>query len=456
MLLAAFTFGAALISWGLGVASADMSNLPPYPLVFHSDYDYAPSSLRPAGSNTVYNFWCGYGSRPGGNGDVIYFQTYPAPGTSGSPGPVTKVLTPTAGAWDLYHDCDPSIVSGTFTYAGTSYAYALYYTGSNTANGGQSQIGVAFSNNLTTWVKYPNPIVTPIIYSSSEYGAGQQSVVRTSGSAGVRMFYRDTPTPGNQGTLYYRDSTNGITFGAATQITTLIPGGDFAFDPGTNYWYATYSSRGNPNDLHGFVLTRISNANLFANINGWQDLGTFDETISGRPANHNPGFIRDGSGNVPVQNRPNIVLSYGQGQIDPPYTDWDLYQTTWLLSGTRRGIGRYVNPGNDEHISTYGTVPGGYVFEGGQGYVQLGAGAGLKPIFSCRTGGDQFVSTDPGCEGTYVIGLDGYVAINPGSGLQPFYRCYMPATGEHFESTSPSCEGQGIDGLLGYTFISAT
>lgn len=135
-------------------ASADLV-YSPTPLFARSGYDYAPSIIR--NGNLRQYWWCGLSTNniPGQTrrGDVILYRTYNT--STGMWSFITQVLTPTTGTWDGENTCDPSVVQGSFSYNGTTYGYAMYYTALNTlvptthpAYTQFNHIGVAFSNRV--------------------------------------------------------------------------------------------------------------------------------------------------------------------------------------------------------------------------------------------------------------------------------------------------------------------
>jgi surface antigen len=108
---------------------------------------------------------------------------------------------------------------------------------------------------------------------------------------------------------------------------------------------------------------------------------------------------------------------------------------------------------NGGHVDTARAVAAGATLEATLGFVAANSGAGMRALYSCTIGADQFTSPDPGCEGQHVIGLDGWVYTSPSSGwsqTSAIYRCTVTATGEHFVSADPACEGQHTEFLLGY------
>lgn len=111
---------------------------------------------------------------------------------------------------------------------------------------------------------------------------------------------------------------------------------------------------------------------------------------------------------------------------------------------------RYNSSTTVDHFSTSQGVRPGYTVEGPQGFVSLSSSVGTQAIISCVTDTDQFVSTDPSCEGKTVIGGLGrlWSQAPEGVGSDPVYRCVSPA-GESMISSLSNCEGWNLDKLLG-------
>ncbi|MFE9743583.1 LamG-like jellyroll fold domain-containing protein [Saccharothrix saharensis] len=111
---------------------------------------------------------------------------------------------------------------------------------------------------------------------------------------------------------------------------------------------------------------------------------------------------------------------------------------------------RSMNDDTADHMATVEGTPPGYRTEGVHGFLSLVAKAGTRPLTSCYDGSDQFVSTDPACEGKRVVGSLGWIwtaAPADGSG-KALYRCRV--NGQSFVSSQADCEGRTVDGLLGY------
>jgi len=109
----------------------------------------------------------------------------------------------------------------------------------------------------------------------------------------------------------------------------------------------------------------------------------------------------------------------------------------------------YFDAGFPDHLATVDGAFPGYRQEGSAGLLSLVAQPGTTPLLTCRSGDDQFVSTDPACEGGTVLGTIGHVwtaaADGVGAGV---YRCVYER--QRFVSAQATCEGHTVDRQLGY------
>ncbi len=102
-------------------------------------------------------------------------------------GEKTLVLAPTAGKYDAFHCCDPSVIAGRFEYGGMQYRYLMAYTG-NTSNV-NNKVGLAVSNEpMSGWVKVENAFVSPL-GASGEWGVGQPELLSIDKAGKVMLFY---------------------------------------------------------------------------------------------------------------------------------------------------------------------------------------------------------------------------------------------------------------------------
>ena len=157
------------------------------------------------------------------------------------------------------------MVKGSFTYNGTNYSYAMYYTSYCDALNGNA-IGVAFSNNGINWVKYANnPIIVPQ-WSDDGYGAGQAQVYNTDGGSSLWLFHTDVGDGGGN-RMYRRTTTDGITFSSPVQVidtgSSNMAGTGMVYDSSTDKWYLFVGTENNAYGPIAQGLYTIPTAGLF-------------------------------------------------------------------------------------------------------------------------------------------------------------------------------------------------
>jgi subtilisin family serine protease len=189
----------------------------------------------------------------------------------------------------------------------------------------------------------------------------------------------------------------------------------------------------------------------------WSTGDTATNTISGTSmaAPHVAGvaalYLSVNTGATPAQvhaavvnnNTPNVISNPGTGS--PNRLLYSLFTT--LPPPAKATLFRYRS-GTDHASAT--STPAGYALEGPLGTVNTAPGAGTHPIYQCRVGGwDYMTSLASNCEGTQVVGVIGYLNDSPGG--HAIYRCRVPGNGNHFDSPAANCEGQIVEGILGYS-----
>ena len=301
--------------------------VPGGPLFTRDDYDYAPSVIQEG--SVVHFWWCG-GT---GTADFIYYRSVDLNGPSWSD--IVPVLTPTQGAWDGKYTCDPSVIRGAFVNPADSgtYSFAMYYTGTDDADGLNGRIGVAFSNNGVDWVKYPNPVIAPQGDASQLYGAGQPSTYNGDGQSGIWLFHFDNTTEAGR-RVWVRYTSDGINFGSPTLLSNngapLSDNSDFAFDYSTGYFYAAIALPwplvSGDRETTGFVFAKMPAADLLSGQGTWEVLAQVDTSVTGAYLNHSPGLLRDGYGNV-TPFFPFIEAFFAWGPNEVP--GWDLTWAAW-------------------------------------------------------------------------------------------------------------------------------
>ncbi len=141
----------------------------------------------------------------------------------------------------------------------------------------------------------------------------------------------------------------------------------------------------------------------------------------------------------------NVIVNPGAGSPNRL-----LYVVNYEPPPVKLTLNRY-RAGADHASGT--SAPAGYALEGALGTVNTVSGAGTHPIYQCRVGGwDYMTSLSPTCEGTTVVGVIGYLYDSPPSAANhPIRRCRVAGNGNHFDSPTSNCEGQIVEGILGYS-----
>ncbi|MEV5763950.1 LamG-like jellyroll fold domain-containing protein [Micromonospora sp. NPDC052213] len=142
-----------------------------------------------------------------------------------------------------------------------------------------------------------------------------------------------------------------------------------------------------------------------------------------------------------------------------------LHRNEGLLGYTLayRQLVRYVSdaPGHDHlTVGTLARLPAGYQPEGTQGIIALTGDSGANALYSCVDGTDEFLSTDPACEGKTVRRREGGIWTQPpafAAATAPLYSCRLSEAegGDRFTSLDEQCEGRTTQASrLGYVITS--
>jgi hypothetical protein len=442
-------------------------------------YDYSPSVIQ--SGSVLQAWWCGSDDNASDRtqiSDSIQYESIDLSNNSHY-GPV-PVLGESQYAWDSAFSCNPKVVRGSFANPlgdGQTYTYALYYVGTDSVQGENNSIGVAFSNDGLNWRKYPKPIISP--QTQGTYGIGQPAVYNSNQNAAIRMFYEDY-----DGGIHHVEatSTDGLHFTTVGTLTTqgLDPNdtqaswGDMAFDPETGYWYAAFnlhdrsaSTTGGVQEQgqYGIEMYRIPDASLLSGDTPWQTVTIIDTLLTGYESNFLGGFLRDPYGSLDVGAYPTITLYTSISDPQPPWnatptqagvsgniSNWDISVFTWVPGHPMRALKQYFNQTTHEVTTGWVDPKGGFSVQSTLGHLYESPQQGATvPFYSCKSGStDYFVSLDIGCGGARLLGTNGYGYSKPVAGLNlvPLYRC---STGpDDFVSQDSGCEGQAGGQLLGY------
>lgn len=275
-------------------------------------YAYAPAAIRL--SDTLH-VWACYNKDAGNFTDHILHVIN---------GAANIVLSPTSGAWDSRHVCDPSITRGTFAYNGHQYTYALFYLGTD-KDFGHNQIGVAFADSLNDpeqWVKYPQPLV--LYPDDGTWGVGQPSATSINGGQ-VLLFYTkngntfvrqvdlanaNTPNVGPERTL----TTAGAAYLNGGQ--DLLRNLDLAYDPTRDIFFAvrdqltSAATQSYPDYIVPNVnISWLPGTNIWGGGGMWGSLESITPEKTGYPRNHNAGIVRSEYGTLPDSQKVEVLYS---------------------------------------------------------------------------------------------------------------------------------------------------
>ena len=443
-------------------------------------YDYSPSVMQTG--NQLQIWWCGLGNdpeKPSQFTDTILYETVDLLTNRKSEPKV--VLGETPGAWDSAYLCNPKVVRGVFTNPlgdGITYSYAMYYVATQKQDGSDNSIGVAFSYDGSHWKKLKDPVIAST--SPTLYGVAQPAPHNQDGKSAILLLYEDAGVA-----IEHRvaTSTDGIHFSPVGTITRngFDPGnlhpswGDAAYDPVTQYWYATFDLAARSSQTtgaepeagqYGFQLWRIAATSLLTGETPWEPLHTFDTNATGYESNFLAGLLRDEYGNLNVGSYPKLQLFPSIANPQPAWNAtplehgyagafprWDIGSMTWDADVSMLTLYRLKNPTTYEVTSGYADPFGGFVVDATLGHLYTTPRNGAtQGFFGCRNGStDYFVAVDSACYGYYVVGLEGYGYATPPAGIAtvPLYFCAQTGMG-HFVSNDPQCGGSGAGYLLGF------
>lgn len=269
-----------------------------------------------------------------------------------------------APAWDSFHVCDPSVVTGKFSYLGTKYKLAMFYLGNDLDASAHNQVGVAFANSPEgPWVKLPRPVVT--FDRTDQWGAGQPTAVMMPGKPGtVLLGYTqgDTSTRAFVVSVDLRAAER-----AKVSTPTLLPTAGLTGTDGApdylNGFDLVYDKRGDRfltvREQHPYPLDNpwwigpavqvaaIDADDLIKGRGTWLPTGDIDESVTGFPRNHNAGFARDWKGHLAQKGSVTVVFAKSCSSL-PTVDDQDWSQATcdslysydlWSIDGELRNRG---------------------------------------------------------------------------------------------------------------------
>ncbi|WP_126972685.1 glycoside hydrolase family protein [Gynurincola endophyticus] len=306
-------------------------------------YAYCPSIIIDGADRHLW--FCGNDPDGEFHDQIYYIHESP----SGVSQPSIVLAPGNTGEWDDRHVCDPSVIEGDFNMNGVNYKYALFFLG-NKNNRYYNEVGVAFSNSLTTndWVKYPGPLVPKtwegdqdLQYEGSNgqlytaWGVGQPSVVSLDQKGKVLITYTVGDQEGTRTLIREADLSdmNQPVLGTPVKMATsgltqmnyttsdIAPNADFAVDANTENVYMVRhvqpAPSNYPNYIPAAVEVNMMNYNEFLTGGGvWKRIVRIDESVSGYPRNHNAALARNAFGITTGLENMEVYFTISKAQPD--------------------------------------------------------------------------------------------------------------------------------------------
>jgi hypothetical protein len=332
----------AEVTWDLG-SLREVYNPP------EGIYAYGPSVIDTGRERRI---WTCHNSQP----RVIRDDIYATRIVDGAVVDDRSVLQASAGGWDSFHVCDPSVVAGRFGFDGRRYSYAMLYLGNDLDASAHNQIGVAFATTLDgPWVKYPHPLVT--FDEPTQWGVGQPSALSLRGDSGkLLLFYTrgDTSTRAYVRELDLSDMRQPRVGDAVLVPTTGLTGSDGGPDWLNNYdvalsrdrerLYAIREQHPYPTDNPWWIgasvqLVSADARQIVRGTGTWRVEGTISPALTGLARNHNAGLARTEEGLLPERHRIAVLFTDScAGPTCDSLFGYDLWELTGRLpyGSTRR------------------------------------------------------------------------------------------------------------------------
>lgn len=321
-------------------------------------YNYCPTVMM-EGNDTMHVWYC-----TNKDSGIVYDYIGYRKGTLNASGKweFTEkqiVLSPagvSSGEWDGKHNCDPSVVKGSFAMGGETYSYLMAYLGCTT--GDVNQVGIAVAKapeGPFVKVESVNPIAD--YFHSSDYvddgnyywGYGQPSLVSVDNAGKVLLFYakgtaKKTCTQVETWDLSDLDSPQKLNSAELREGNVVNAGGtkdcinnaDFAFDPVNNRLYCIKEDFPYPTDASGINWITGSNTLMYISLGekgfdllfdeteiySWNILDSLSADGTTYVRAHNAGIVTDGYGRLANPFR--VPVLYTVSEAATAYPEWSL------------------------------------------------------------------------------------------------------------------------------------
>lgn len=237
------------------------------------------------------------------------------------------VLSPgSAGAWDSYHVCDPTVIAGEFRLNGKLHRYAMFYLGNNVNGSRDNQIGVALADDLDRpWERVgENPIIANPV--AGAWGLGQASAVSVDHKGRLLLFYTwgVYGTTGHVREVDLSDANKPIVGEPVTLPTvglTTTDGSpdwlsnfDIVLDESRDRFLIVREQRPGASLAPRFIapslqVASVGRVELLKRQGTWTAEGSITPQMTGFARNHNAGFVRTIYGALPESSRVRVMFA---------------------------------------------------------------------------------------------------------------------------------------------------
>lgn len=324
-------------------------------------YNYCPTVMQEA-DGTRHIYYCTNTV----HGDVTDYIGY-RKGTLQGDGTYSYssesiVLSPTSAVWDSRHNCDPSVIKGSFTYYSHTYSYLMAYLGCITSDNSNNEIGLAVSDYPGgPWTKVDslNPFehfTGTANYDGWEWGYGQPSLISidkagqvlvtfTAGEKSGTHIYVEKWNLSNLNSPVQTASRKQVGFSGLKNVNgvadNVLNNVDFAYDEATGRMYGIRDNHPSaslyPDVATAAQLFYVEQHNSDSSIGGnlfkyanFKIIKDLDYSVTGLSRNHNCGLVRDEYGHL--NNPKDIEVIITDGEENPSNHWWTALSTYRLYS----------------------------------------------------------------------------------------------------------------------------
>ncbi len=296
-------------------------------------YNYCPTAIE-LPNGTRYIYYCT-------NRDGYQIKDYIGcrRGTPDADGNIAwgeelLVLSPSDTGWDSHHVCDPSVIAGSFSFAGESYGYLMAYLGCTSYDNQNNKIGIAVAK--TPEGPFVRVSEAPLIDFSPDpsvdafqWGVGQPSLINQDRSGHVLLFYTRGDKDGTRMMVdeWELSELSSPIRNASSELSRMwlydlnrnndfMNNADLAYDSEKKIYYSVSDCHPTPADTPSYISSHIRVNRFFEKDSFlqvlWREVAVFSPDDTGFARNHNAGLLRDPYGYLPQRDYLTVYYSVSE------------------------------------------------------------------------------------------------------------------------------------------------